>query len=76
MPFLQLLFYLLLCVIIGVAGKKLPIGFAGFFLISLFLTPPVGLLILILLQVFHKEQVVITQPAPVPSKGAEESEKA
>lgn len=71
MPFLQLLVYLLLCVIIGFAGKKLPIGFGGFFLLALFLTPPVGLLLLILLQAFSKQPMV---PAPVPAK--KESEKA
>ena len=73
MPFLQLLMYLTLCAFIGLGGKKLPLGFGGFFLISFFFTPPIGLLILILLLVFVKGPVVVV---PVPTEEpVKESEK-
>lgn len=55
MPFFYFLMYLLLCVIIGLIGKKLPLGFNGLFLLSLFLSPVVGIIIIILLSSFTVE---------------------
>lgn len=51
MPLFYFLIYLLFALIIGIVGRKLPLGFIGFFLISFFLTPAVGILLLIALAV-------------------------
>jgi hypothetical protein len=42
--------YLLLCVAVGLAGRRRRIGFAGFVLLALFLTPVVPLLYLLFTQ--------------------------
>ena len=39
--------YIFLCLIVGAAGKSQPLGFAGYALLSFFLTPSIGLLILL-----------------------------
>lgn len=45
-PFLA---YLALCLVIGMLGQRLPLGFIGLFLLSVFLTPAVGLILLIVM---------------------------
>lgn len=47
--------YLLLCMVIGLAGRKQPLGFNGLFLLSFFLSPVVGIILLILLSTFTAE---------------------
>lgn len=56
MPFFYFLLYLILCMVIGLVGKKLPLGFNGLFLLSFFLSPIVGILLLILLSTFNPNQ--------------------
>lgn len=55
MPFFYFLMYLLLCMVIGLAGRKQPLGFNGLFLLSFFLSPVVGIILLILLSTFTAE---------------------
>lgn len=56
MPFFYFLIYLVLCAFIGLVGKKQPLGFNGLFLLSFFLSPVVGVLLLILLSAFTAER--------------------
>lgn len=42
------LFYVLVCVLVGVIGRRSNIGFWGFFVFSLFLTPILGLIVIVL----------------------------
>lgn len=48
--------YFISCLVVGFAGRKRRIGSVGFFLVSMFLTPILGLLILLL-----------SAPVPAPS---------
>ncbi|MFT4929435.1 MAG: hypothetical protein ACI8WB_005568 [Phenylobacterium sp.] len=48
------LLYIFLCFIVGAAGKKQPLGFVGYFLISVFLTPSVGLIILLVMMLYTR----------------------
>jgi hypothetical protein len=50
MPFLLLLAYVALCVVAGYAGRHTRVGFWGVFFISILITPPVAVLLMIL---FH-----------------------
>jgi hypothetical protein len=45
---MNILVYLIICFVVGLLGQHRSIGFVGFFLISLFLTPIVSLVILLL----------------------------
>jgi hypothetical protein len=47
MPIFYFLLYLVFCMAIGLVGRSMPLGFAGFFLISFFLTPLVGIVLLV-----------------------------
>ena len=40
--------YLVLCLVVAVLGRKKTIGFWGFFFFSLFLSPVIGLAILVI----------------------------
>jgi|tagenome__1003787_1003787.scaffolds.fasta_scaffold13237051_1 hypothetical protein len=42
--------YLLLCIVVGLAGRRRRIGFTGFVLLALFLTPVLPLLYLLFTQ--------------------------
>ncbi|MCK9395624.1 MAG: hypothetical protein M0Q44_08535 [Methylobacter sp.] len=55
MPFFYFLIYLILCLTIGLVGKNQPLGFNGLFLLSFFLSPVVGIILLILLSAFTVE---------------------
>jgi len=48
MPWNQLVAYLVLCMIVGLLGHKRAIGFWGFFVLSIILTPLLVTLILAL----------------------------
>ena len=37
------------CILIGLIGQNLALGFTGFFLISFFLSPPVGVILLVVM---------------------------
>jgi hypothetical protein len=52
MPLFYFFVYLLMCALIGISGKKLPLGFSGFFILSFFLTPLVGIILLALLSMY------------------------
>ncbi len=56
MPLFYFLIYLALCIVIGLAGKRLPLGFNGLFLLSFFLSPLVGIILLILLSTISANQ--------------------
>ena len=45
---MNILVYLIICFVVGLLGKHRSIGFVGFFLISIFLTPIVSSVILLL----------------------------
>lgn len=45
-----LLIYLVLCFVIGLTGRHRPLGFLGYFLFSIVLTPVVMLLVLLITQ--------------------------
>lgn len=45
---LLILLYILLCCVVGALGMQRRLGFTGFFIISLVLTPPVTLLMLLI----------------------------
>lgn len=49
MAIIYVLAYLGFCIVIGLAGRNLALGFAGLFLVSVFLTPATGLVLLVLL---------------------------
>ena len=49
MIFFLAMLYINLCLIIGVIGRKLPLGFMGFFLLSLVLSPLLSLILLIVM---------------------------
>ena len=53
MPFLLMLAYVALCVVAGYAGRGTRVGFWGSFFISLLITPPIAILLMIL---FHPSQ--------------------
>lgn len=59
MAFLLILAYLALCVVAGFAGRHTKVGFWGSFLISVLVTPPLAVLLMIL---FH--------PRPKPTEKA------
>ena len=45
---MNLVVYLLICLVVGFLGRHRSVGFVGFFLISLLLTPIVSIIILLL----------------------------
>lgn len=47
---LLVIVYVLMCIVVGLAGHRRSIGFAGYTLLSLFLTPFVPLLFLLFTQ--------------------------
>lgn len=49
MLFIYFLAYLALCVLVGLMGRTLPLGFIGLFLISFFMSPAVGVLLLVVM---------------------------
>jgi hypothetical protein len=55
MAFLLLLAYVTLCVVVGYAGRLTRVGFWGSFFISLLITPPVAIVLMILFQP-HRRQ--------------------
>lgn len=46
---LYFLGYVASCILIGLIGQNLALGFTGFFLISFFLSPPVGVILLVVM---------------------------
>ncbi|WP_018694098.1 hypothetical protein [Algicola sagamiensis] len=54
MALIYFVFYVLFCCAIGAAGKEQPLGFVGYALISFFLTPPVGLAVLLVMLLYTK----------------------
>lgn len=55
------LFYILVCALVGVIGRRSHIGFWGFFVFSLVLTPLIGLIV-----------IVMASPRGIPSRGYEQ----
>ena len=51
------LVYILLCLIVGSAGSKQPIGFYGYTLLALFLSPFIALVILLVFSVYSKAAI-------------------
>ena len=39
--------YIMLCVVFGIIGKSTKLGFWGVFLISIFLTPAIGMIVVL-----------------------------
>jgi hypothetical protein len=54
MPPLYALLYVGFCALIALAGRRLPPGFIAFFLISIFLSPVTGLILLILMVAYAR----------------------
>lgn len=55
--FAYIVFYLSLCAIVGLFGRAQPLGFLGYFILSLIFTPLVGALVLIILA-FHTRAAI------------------
>jgi len=53
---MTIIIYLALCIVVGLAGRRRPIGFVGYFVLSLLLTPIVPLLFLLVTQKQFLEQ--------------------
>jgi hypothetical protein len=45
---MHLFVYLIICLVVGMLGRHRSVGFVGFFLISVFLTPVVAIIVLLL----------------------------
>jgi hypothetical protein len=46
---LYFLSYVVVCILIGLIGRGLVLGFIGLFLISFFLSPPVGIVLIVIM---------------------------
>lgn len=47
--FFYYLLYLTMCILIGAIGRKLPLGFVGFFILAFFFSPLIGIILLVVL---------------------------
>jgi len=53
---MPIFFYVLLCLLAGVLGSETKLGFWGFFFLSLFTTPVVGLVVVVMGSSNRKER--------------------
>lgn len=67
--FIWFICYVFLCCLVGAAGSKQPIGFLGYAILSFFISPIVGLIILFIFKLYGKalanEVKKVTEDSPV-----------
>jgi hypothetical protein len=52
--FIWFITYVFLCSLVGAAGSNQPIGFLGYTLLSFFISPIVGLIVLLIFKLYAK----------------------
>jgi hypothetical protein len=62
----HLVIYLLLCLVVGFVGRMRPMGFVGYFLLSIIITPIGGLITILVIRHFERRKaravVILTCP--------------